>query len=395
MKEIGAVYEAIESEHEGWSFYSTEVMNAEEGHRLINRLWVSGGEGEEKLSKLESHHLEDHGETKVQFYFKGDQLLFTLDRTENVLIEPNVTDVTEKRYYFADGQLIRLRSKEGRFAAGKSTDTSGLKNREVPLSEIENVEETYVMQHEMAAPLLEQLLHLNEEGAGSESGPGIGGQGGHLAGDGWRAILGSGSRNGQFVLAWGQQGESAPKGDLDEEGFVMGEQEAENLVNYVVNARTGQVIGVLAGKHFGDRSSYNHDRTETAWSAGELFFAQVNSGKWATYDATVYALSYDANGNSVSKGADLLESAKGAVFEQLKGGAEVKKFAPEDFSISLQDPRIVYQGGDCVIQAGVIGQIPKSEEEGSSFEATVTFRLTMDENGGAPVLAWSGTEMHQ
>jgi len=44
------------------------------------------------------------------------------------------------------------------------------------------------------------------------------------------------------------------------------------------------------------------------------------------------------------------------------------------------------QGGNSVIQVGVIGQIPKSEEDDSSFEATVTFILNSDENGGAPSL---------
>ncbi|MFZ4595175.1 MAG: hypothetical protein ACOYOF_13040 [Verrucomicrobiaceae bacterium] len=96
----------------------------------------------------------------------------------------------------------------------------------------------------------------------------------------------------------------------------------------------------------------------------------------------------------MSKATDVLEPAKKAVYDHLEGSDLFKKFDKDDFAITLHDPRIVYQGGDCVIQVGVIGQIPKSPEDDASFETTVTFKLTSDEDGGAPVLSWSGTERH-
>jgi len=133
------------------------------------------------------------GSRSFKFYFKGDDLVFTLDRTENVLIDPNVTDVIERRYYFANNQLIRVLKKEGRFPAGKPTDTESLKNEEVPLSEIENASETYVDQHEMTAPIIQKLLRLEDDSApaeepapGSPSSP-------VLSGDGWRMIAGTNS----------------------------------------------------------------------------------------------------------------------------------------------------------------------------------------------------------
>jgi hypothetical protein len=215
-----------------------------------------------------------------------------------------------------------------------------------------------------------------------------------LTGDGWRMIAGTNSRDGVYALAWGQEGQSSPQGDVDEDGFLMGNQEDEKLVNYVVNVRTRQIIGTLKGKHFGDKSSYNHDKIETAWSSAGMFMAQLNSGKWATYDANVYEIQYTNDGNAVSKATNILEPAKKAVFEHLAGRPQLTKFTQDDFAITLHDPRIVYQGGNSVIQVGVIGQIPKSEEDDSSFEATVTFNLNSDENGGAPVLAWSSTEGH-
>jgi len=394
LKAISAVFSEIEDNHESWNNYSTVVQNVAPVLTAIHHLWISDGEGNEKLSKLETHSLEDHGEQKLQFYFKGDELVFTLDRTENVLIDPNVTDVTERRYYFSNNQLIRVLKKEGRFPAGKPTDTDELKSQEVPLSEIENADETYVQQHEMTAPLIQKLLRLEDDSTPTE-GPTPGASAGPvLTGDGWRMIAGTNSRDGVYALAWGQEGQSSPQGDLDEDGFLMGNQEDEKLVNYVVNVRTRQIIGTLKGKHFGDKSSYNHDKIETAWSSAGMFMAQLNSGKWATYDANVYEIQYTNDGNAVSKATDILEPAKKAVFEHLAGRPQLTKFTKDDFAITLHDPRIVYQGGNSVIQVGVIGQIPKSEEDDSSFEATVTFNLNSDENGGAPVLAWSSTEGH-
>ena len=391
LKAISAVFSEIEDNHESWNNYSTVVQNAAPVLTTIHHLWVSDGEGSEKLSKLETHSLEDHGEQKLQFYFKGDDLVFTLDRTENVLIDPNVTDVIEKRYYFANNQLIRILKKEGRFPAGKPTDTDALKNEEVPLSEIENASETYVDQHEMTAPIIQKLLRLEDD---STPEPSAVAAGPVLTGDGWRMIAGTNSRDGVYALAWGQKGQSSPQGDVDDEGFLMGDQEDEKLVNYVVNVRTKQIVGTLKGKHFGDKSTYNHDSMDTAWSNSGLFVAQLNSGKWATYDANVYEIQYTNDGNAVSKATELLEPTKKAVFESLAGSPQLTKFTQEDFAITLHDPRIVYQGGNSVIQLGVIGQIPKSEEDDSSFEATVTFHLTSNENGGAPVLAWSSTERH-
>lgn len=391
LKAISAVFSKIEDNHESWNNYSTVVQTTAPVLTTIHHLWVSDGEGSDKLSKLETHSLEDHGEQKLQFFFKGDELVFTLDRTENVMIDPNVTDVIEKRYYFANNQLIRVLKKEGRFPAGKPTETDALKNQDVPLSEIENASETYVDQHEMTAPIIQKLLRLEDDSAPT---PTAASTGPVLTGEGWRMIAGTNSRDGVYALAWGQKGQSSPQGDVDDEGFLMGDQEDENLINYVINVRTKQIIGTVVGKHFGDKSSYNHDKIETAWSSAGMFMAQLNSGKWATYDANVYEIQYTNDGNALSKATDILEPAKKAVFEHLAGRPQLTKFTQDDFAITLHDPRIVYQGGNSVIQVGVIGQIPKSEEDDSSFEATITFHLNSNENGGAPVLAWSGTEGH-
>jgi len=388
LRAISAVYDQIEANHETWAHYTFGGSNLEGGHSYVNNLWVS--DGDEKLSKLESLNFGDHGESKLQFFFKGDELVFTLERDETSFIEPQPggNDVTEKRYYFANNKLIRILNKKARFPAGKPTDTASVKGREVPLSEVENADETYTQQHELTAPLIHKLLTLQDDAPPAPVG---GDTGFTLAGDGWRVIAGSGSRDGKYALAWGMKGQSAAQGEADEDGALSVADDDENLVNYVVNVRTKQIVGTLVGKHFGDKSTYNHSVSETAWSGASTFVAQVNSGKWATYDAHVYEVKgFDEV--SLSKGTDLLPPTKKAVIDHLQGSSKSKKFKPEDYALTLHDVRIVYNGPDCVVQYGVTGTIPKEDDEDANFEATLTLKLTSEENGGAPVVQWIGTE---
>jgi hypothetical protein len=117
------------------------------------------------------------------------------------------------------------------------------------------------------------------------------------------------------------------------------------------------------------------------------------SGKWATFNASVYAVSPDGSG--FSPAADLLAVAKKAALEHLAGSEAHKKFDKEDFAITLHDVSIAQRGSKTAVVVEVGGQIPKSEEEGAYFDLTVVFTLVPDENGGAPTLQWSGTEAHQ
>lgn len=156
-------------------------------------------------------------------------------------------------------------------------------------------------------------------------------------GEGWRLIEGTRSRDGNFGIAWGIQGKAQPGGETDEEGFMSVDPESEGLTNYVVNLRSGTVVGKAAARHFGDKASYNHDSTEVAWSSS-MCFVQVSSGKWVTYDANVYGMAGDQM--SVSAAVDLLEPSKKAAFEHLAGGDLLEKFERDDFAVTLNDAHI-------------------------------------------------------
>ena len=91
----------------------------------------------------------------------------------------------------------------------------------------------------------------------------------------------------------------------------------------------------------------------------------------------------------------ILDRVKKATYAHLKGSSLFKKFNNDDFTFSLHDVNIAQRGGNTTLVVGVSGMIPKSEGEGSNFEATVAFKVTSDENGGPPILNWVSTESHE
>src|SRR5687768_2484373 len=96
LAKITAAFETIETEHKDWPHYTYGAENLEGGQSYEHHVWKS--DGDEGFIKVESLHFDDHGETKTQYYFKGADLIFTLDRSETSLMIPKApTEVFEKR----------------------------------------------------------------------------------------------------------------------------------------------------------------------------------------------------------------------------------------------------------------------------------------------------------
>lgn len=384
LKRISSLFQTVEENYETWPHHSIRGENLEGGFGFEQHVWRSYDEP--PLYRVESQAFDDHGPGLKQFFFEGHKLLFVLDRLESTPMEVNAaTTVTEKRLYFAEGSLIRLLMKEGKFAAGKKVDTTGLKNKDIPIEEVQGAGELYGDLEQEARAIMAKIERItaDEAPAGSAAYP---------SGEGWRLIEGSRSRDGQFALAWGIQGQSAYEGDTLEDGSHTAEPDAEGLTNYVVNLRSGLILGKTTGTHFADKSSIMNNTHEAAWSSAGSYFAQICSGKWDTFDAKVYAMNPDGAGFSES--ADLLVAARKAAFEHLENGDLFKKFDKDAFVLTLHDVQISQRGAKTAVVVEVSGQIPKSEEEGSYFDLTVVFHLVPDENGGAPALQVSGTEQH-
>jgi hypothetical protein len=142
LKRISGVFEAIEKNFEYWPHHSITGENLEGGYAFEHHLWQSNDEP--PLYRVESLSFDDHGQAKKQYFIQGNELLFVLDRSEMTPMQPKAaTSVVEKRLYFAEGALIRMLTKEGKFPAGKATDTATLKNKDLPIDEVEGAGELF------------------------------------------------------------------------------------------------------------------------------------------------------------------------------------------------------------------------------------------------------------
>lgn len=389
LDEISKVFAEIEKNHDIWPHYSYQGDNLPGDHAYQHHVWQSNDDS--GLIRVETQTFHDHGRSKIQYFIRGDELLFVLDRLENIPPEAEpTTTVMEKRCYFGGGKLVRLLTKEGAFAPGRPADTTGIANKTVPLAEVEDAAELYASYTTTAQAIVAKAASLDsDEAPAPAAGPAVSGQG--VVGEGWRLIKGSRSQDDKFALGWGVEGKAAAAGESDEEGNLFLEPEAEGLANYVVNLQTGAILGKTGGSHWGDRPSLHQQYHSTAWSGADIFGVQVCTGKWATMEAVVFQILDDSK---ISPTTDIKAPAAAAARKKLKGSPQFKAFPADEFAISIHDVRFVQQHYDEVMQVGVSGQIPKSGAENSTFECTVTFRVKEGENGAAPVLTWKSTEVH-
>jgi hypothetical protein len=387
LKRISSVFEAVEENYKYWPHHSITGENLEGGYAFEHHVWQSNDEP--PLYRVESLSFDDHGQAKKQFFFKGSQMLFVLDRSEMTpMQEKAATSVVEKRLYFAEGSLIRMLEKAGKFPEGKPTDTTSLKNKDTPVEEVLGAGELYGELEREAQAIMVKVNKISSDDAPATPTTEL-----SIFGDGWRLIRGSQSRNGQYALAWGIQGKSMPEGETDADGTISAnDPEAEGLTNYVINLSTGVILGKTNGMHASDKPNSGHYTQEVAWSSASNYFVQICSGKWATFSASFYEIS--PVDEALSEPIDILEMAKKAAFSNLEGGDLLKKFDKDDFTSTLHDVKIAQRGSKTVVIVEVAGQIPKSEEEGAYFNLTLTFQLMPDENGGRSQLQWTGTESH-
>lgn len=387
LKRISSVFETVEENYKYWPHHSITGENLEGGYAFEHHVWQSNDEP--PLYRVESLSFDDHGQAKKQFFFKGSQLLFVLDRSEMTpMQEKAATSVVEKRLYFAEGSLIRMLEKAGKFPEGKPTDTTSLKNKDTPVEEVLGAGELYGELEREAQAIMVKVNKISSDDAPAAPTTEL-----SIFGDGWRLIRGSQSRNGQYALAWGIQGKSMPEGETDEDGALSAnDPEAEGLTNYAINLKTGVFLGKTNGAHASDKTNSGHYTHEVAWSSASNYFVQICSGKWATFSASFYKIS--PVDEALSEPIDILEMAKKAAFSNLEGGDILKKFDKDDFTTTLHDVKIAQRGSKTFVVVEVAGQIPKSEEEGAYFNLTLTFQLMPDENGGRSQLQWTGTESH-
>ena len=136
----------------------------------------------------------------------------------------------------------------------------------------------------------------------------------------------------------------------------------------LVRLPDGEPVVKLAGKHFGDRSRYNHIEVSVVWSPDNRHVAILNQSKWETEVSDVYRVS----GNGVSNPLNLLEACKRAT------KAEVVKRHPkgrDPYSLSMQVSSVHNDG---TITAKCSMNVVKGDDY---FETGMRVKIVADGNG--------------
>jgi len=172
------------------------------------------------------------------------------------------------------------------------------------------------------------------------------------------------SPSGRYGVAW--QPETTARRDVWDDGSVMAYGDA--LANFLVRLPDGEPIVKLAGKHFGDRSRYNHIEVSVVWSPDNRQVAILNQSKWETEVSDVYRVF----GNGVSNPLNLLEACKRAT------KAEVVKRHPkgrDPYSLSMQVSSVHNDG---TIMAKCSMNVVKGNDY---FETGMRVKIVADGNG--------------
>lgn len=390
---IARVFDQIEKDHPLWPHYSASWENLEGGQAGELHLWVSPSEV--SLMKVKSAVFDDHGLFETEYFLDGDRLLFVLERSEMTAMTPKApTKVEERRFYFDNGALIRLQEKKGDFAAGRKIDTSGIKNTALPAAEVEGGPAGSYAQHLAAAIRTVATLRKVDPESVDENAPGnpeappspAPSELQSVESDRWRVIEGTGSPDVRHALAWGFEEAVDWEPFRQEDGSYASDYDNEKIVNYVVNVRTGAIVGRTAGNYFGDKPSYNHLTIESIWHRNPGYVAQMQHGKWETQFASIHRLDGETNAETLSHGADLLAPATEAAFAHLKmsGHPALKAFTADQFTITLLETSFYFVNDRFEVSTVVLGQVPKSEEEQSTFQVRVFLPVLLAAPGEAP-----------
>lgn len=170
VKDIVAAYETIEREHENWDHYNFAEAGVDESYVRQYDVWLSSVE-EMPYTKVQVVNHSEHGSTGTVSYLKNDQLVFVLaTRSKTPFTENAKTSVSESRYYFDGGKVVRLLEKGGQVPPDQADDLSKLKSNEVPMDKIENPVGSYHHFHKKASFVIARLKKITEELRSNEDG---------------------------------------------------------------------------------------------------------------------------------------------------------------------------------------------------------------------------------
>ena len=380
VQSIARRYNNIEGQLDRSVHYSRLTEN-KSGFRELLQAWFSEAGDLLKVSEEEG---DGQGKRKLSEVFFEENPVFVLLRTEKRL--PNGgTHVDESREYFgrvqeptfeSDCARIRKLTKSADFEPGDSLDTRKIQNKLEPT--IADAASPGGFEYRTKA---EDIVSILLDGKPDKVPPGF------PPGDStkYRLMRQTTSPDGRFALGWapGKESfewatyaeESSERPGFPEYGALNAEASEERCRNYIVDLEAHTILGTTGATFEGTRPRYNHRGCSVTWSQSSNIFIQCTEWKWYTDACRVGLIE---NGR-LAGCIDLLENAKANAYGFLKqrNDSSYRKHG-EDFSILVSGVDAIDNG---MVRLNVLGQIPKSDDEDSSFEVEEIFKLKSSKNG--------------
>lgn len=290
VKALIQQYQQVEAQLDRSVRYSRKT--GPEGDTTIERAWYNGAGDPIKVAV---EHIRSAGRELTEYFsldFDDQGAMFVLTRKETS--QPGGgTQIDESRQYFGnDGKLVRELRKSGSFKPGEALDTVRFPNTAVDLSKQPKddrpEEQRAVAEYDFLSEPEKIASALTQAGP-PEFDPFAG-----VTGDSakYRVIHDSASPDGRYAVAlgftknidWEGFQDSDFPGTYSANGWQPDDStpdsEYGNIVNYLVDLTTRQILGITNGDYYGTRQRYNHDQCTVTWSPDSRTFVEVTNWKW-------------------------------------------------------------------------------------------------------------------
>jgi hypothetical protein len=378
IKIIAQRYAQIEGQLDRAVHYVRKDEKA--GETLTEQAWLT--EARDCLKASTERTSSAGRELTEIFAGDGDAAVFVLNRHETTLAD-GCTQVEETRRFFKQYTLIRMLTKKAIFHPGELLSTKKVKNVVVDVSKLSEKErEGYPCTLQLVAIVKSAISAGPAQRDPSAGSPGDSAR--------FRLIQQTTSPGGRFALGFGWAKDPVPWDELadnvTETDYLTYFSEDEEVRNYVIDLSTHRILGDTGCRFIGTRHRYNHRACLVSWSPQNRFFVQTFDNKWQTDEATAGWI-HAEKGKAVA--TDLLELAEQHAYQFLAARKDraFRKHG-KDFAVRVGSTEVLDDG---TITLDVTGEIPKSEEDNSTFHVLERFRIKR--NGDRAMLQFLDARM--
>ncbi len=303
--------------------------------------------------KVVTVHEDKRGSFRTEVLLKDGLPIFLLEGIYETLPDKRV-HANENRLWFRDGRCVRWESCAGDVKPGPDgkTNTGTLKR----------VEEGAAKRDAQSADRYESAVETAQLDGGQlrdiYDPP--------LEGVPYRLVGGTASPDGHYQIGWGLRTRVAR---VLRQFATTGDDGGSKVENYLIDLKTKKILCKIPGEFGSDDPSQNSGSLNTAWSPdGRAVFVYQN-WKWNTAEASLVLI--DSAGKPTSP-IDVLNQADEWVAVFLKDSDSPYFSKLDRMSFTIANAKL---DGDGQLTFQYLGQIPKSDEDGSFVTLEIAARI--------------------